>query len=116
MAKQRDPKVYLFDILDSAKNILEFTKEINVEKFEADLLVCSAVKHQIMVIGEAVKKVPGYLKYQYPDIPWRAMAGMRDILVHQYHNAKPEKVWEVVANEIPSIIKRVEKILNDLEN
>jgi uncharacterized protein with HEPN domain len=53
------------------------------------------------IIGEATKKIPDRLRHQYPDIPWKAVAGMRDVLVHEYWQVDESVVWSTVVESLP---------------
>lgn len=114
MTMQRDVKTSLFDILESSKNCLEFTKGMSFESFENDLKTTAAVLHQIMIIGEAVKRLGHEFTEKYHILPWKEMAGTRDILIHHYEDSDLSIVWHIVKNELPKAILKIERILIDL--
>lgn len=68
---------------------------------------------RIEVIGEATKNLPDIFRNNYPDIPWKKMAGMRDILVHQYFGINMNRVWETATQFIPPLKKRMQEIINE---
>ena len=70
---------------------------------------------RIEIIGEAVKNLPEDLKGDHPEVPWRDLAGMRDIVAHQYFGVDLETVWLVAANELPELKAKIQKIKSDLE-
>jgi uncharacterized protein with HEPN domain len=65
------------------------------------------------VVGEAIKKVPEEVRSRHPDIEWKKIAGLRDILVHEYFGIDVDIVWDVVANKLPDLKLQIEKILAD---
>jgi uncharacterized protein with HEPN domain len=79
--------------------------------FFADDMIQSAVVRQIEIIGEAVKNLSAGATAAQPDIPWRAIAGTRDRLIHGYFNVKLETVWDVVAKELPALKQSVSRLL-----
>jgi uncharacterized protein with HEPN domain len=99
----RDPKLYLKDILEAMDSIELFIGEMDFDEFKEDDKTSSAVIRKFEIIGEATKNLPDDIKKDYPDIPWRAMAGMRDKLIHFYFGIKYELVWRTVKDVIPEI-------------
>ncbi|MGQ4874782.1 MAG: DUF86 domain-containing protein [Promethearchaeia archaeon] len=69
-----------------------------------------SVIHRIKIIGEAIKNIPDKIKLKYPNIPWKQITGMRDILIHQYFGADLNLTWEVLKKDIPNLKKEILKI------
>ncbi|MFW6120074.1 MAG: DUF86 domain-containing protein [Petrotogales bacterium] len=110
MSKNDD--AYLHHILDSISKIKDFTENIDKNKFKNNELVQSAVIRQIEIIGEATKKVSDKTKANYPDVPWRDIAGMQDRLIHGYFGVDIDAVWDTIQRDIPKLRKDIEKILD----
>ena len=81
----------------------------------ADPVMQRAVIRSIEIIGEATKNLSNSLKEQYPDVPWKLIAGTRDKLIHAYFEVDWVIVWNILQSEIPVLEKRVRAILDDLE-
>ncbi|MFH1510447.1 MAG: DUF86 domain-containing protein [Candidatus Woesearchaeota archaeon] len=107
---KRDIGLFVDDILESIRNIEEFTLGLNKEKFSKDKLRQSAVIRQLEVIGEAVKNIPSGFREKYPDIPWKDIAGLRDILSHAYFGVNIERVWMVIEKDLPYLKKGIKRI------
>ncbi|MDP1552641.1 MAG: DUF86 domain-containing protein [Methanobacteriaceae archaeon] len=99
----RDFKLYLKDILEAMNSIELFIGEMDFDEFKEDDKTSSAVIRKFEIIGEATKNLPEDIKKDYPNIPWREMAGMRDKLIHFYFGIKYELVWRTVKDVIPQI-------------
>ena len=111
---KRQLEDYLQDILDAIAAIEQFTSNIEFAMFSQNLEKVFAVSRAIEIIGEAVKRVPDPVRNQYPDIPWRDMAGMRDKLLHDYFNAEVEIIWKAVQEDIPLLKSMISHVLKDL--
>ena len=103
MSKQRDVADYLDDTLTALSDAEEFTRGMNYETFAADKKTVNAVIRSLEVLGEATKRVPASFRAQYPDIPWSKMAGLRDVLIHDYMGVDLKTVWKVVQERLPEL-------------
>ena len=111
----RNIRLFIEDILVAFSKLEAKTKDMTYEQFCSDEWFLDAVVNNFHIIGEAVKNVPSFIKTKYPNIPWKAMAGMRDILSHQYYTARSDILWKTIKERIPQIKPTLEKILKDLE-
>ena len=83
------------------------------KQFNDSELLQGFVERKLEIIGEATKRIPDDFKKQYPEIPWKDMAGMRDILIHQYTGVDEDIVWKTVIQKIPPLREQIEKILQE---
>jgi uncharacterized protein with HEPN domain len=107
------PLEYLQHILDETDYLINKAQGLSHAQFIQDETLKRAFVRSIEVIGEAVKKVPDDLRQKYPLIEWRALAGMRDRLIHGYFGVDYDIVWDVVVNKIPQLRQGVEAILRN---
>jgi uncharacterized protein with HEPN domain len=94
----------LLDIAKAGQLILQFAQELSREQLEADLRTQSAILYQIAVMGEATKRLSREFRSLHPEIPWDDMAGMRDVITHQYDRLDLDIVWQVVQRNIPELL------------
>ena len=102
---------YLQHILDEARFLRASSSGVSKEAFLQDETLKRACVRSLEVIGEAVKRVPDAVRQQYPQIEWRAIAGMRDRLIHDYFGVDYEIVWDVVTRKVPTLEQEVTHIL-----
>ena len=95
------------DILAAASRIGRFVAGIDRESFVNDEKTRSAVLHELLVIGEACKRLSEAFRAANPEIPWRAMSGMRDKLIHAYDAVDLEEVWRTATVDVPSIAAKL---------
>ena len=106
----KDDRVYLLHVVDCIERIRKYTRD-GQGAFIADTLIQDAVLRNLEVIGEAVKNLPEEIRELNPQIEWRKIAGIRDILIHQYFSVDLEIIWDIVENKIPDLETGVQKII-----
>ena len=111
----KDVTVYFFHILDAIGSIEKYTRGTDKKKFFVTKLIQDAVIRNLETIGEATKNIPAHIRNKYPDIEWKKIAGMRDILIHDYLGVDIERVWGVLKNRLPRLKREISKIIDELE-
>lgn len=106
---------YLIDILESALEVEVFIAGMSFDDFFRDKKTINAVIRSLEVMGEAAKRVPEGIRANYPEIPWKRMAGMRDKLIHEYAGVDLETVWDVATEELPAIKPMLERLKENLD-
>ncbi|MDD5450885.1 MAG: DUF86 domain-containing protein [Desulfovibrionales bacterium] len=109
----RDYKLYLKDILEAMTSIETFVEGMDFESFRADDKTSSAVIRKFEIIGEAAKKVPDEIRQDYPSVPWKEMAGMRDKLIHFYAGVDYPLVWKTITRRLPEVKLHIQKIVEE---
>lgn len=108
---KKDYKVYFFHILEAIQDIEKYTKGLTKKGFLETKLVQDAVIRNLEIMGEATKNISASIRNSYPRIQWKKIAGMRDILIHDYLGVDLERVWKVIKNRIPRLKKDISKII-----
>ena len=109
----RDYRAYLEDILEAASAAREFVAGMTKEDLTKDRRTRDAVIRNLEVIGEAAKKLPAQTKRSHPGVEWKKIAGLRDILIHDYFGIDMDIVWDVVQNKLPPLADQIRHILEE---
>lgn len=94
----------LLDIVQAGQLILQFAQGLSRDQLASDLRTQSAILYQIAIMGEATKRLSRQFREQHPEVPWDDMAGMRDIVAHQYDRIDLDIVWQVIQRNIPELL------------
>ncbi len=115
MQKRPNTRGHLEDILLAIENCFKFTKNLNFDDFISDEKTNSATLYQLLIIGEATKRLDENFRKQHHEVPWKDIAGMRDVLIHFYHGVDDEEVWRTIVEDLPLLKAQIEKIISDLK-
>ena len=101
------------DIMDAVSSITEFTKDITFEEFNADKMRSLAVVRLFEIIGEASKGISEEVRALYPEVSWKHMAGLRDVLIHAYHTVDNQVLWNIIDKEFKNLAINLKRILDE---
>lgn len=108
---KRSLDLYIKDILGNIDLIEVSIKDLSKQKFESNKDIIDATLRRLEIIGEAAKNIPTSFRNKYSEVPWRDIAGFRDILVHLYFGVNLERVWNIIRRDLPELKKKIKRIL-----
>ena len=108
---ERIDKDFLAHIIEAVRRTTSYTEKVTYEEFLKDIKTQDAVIRNIEIIGEAIKNLSEEIRNRYSEIPWKNMAGMRDKLIHHYFGVNFSIVWKIAKEELPEIVKKIEKLV-----
>ena len=104
---QHDDLVYVGHMFDAATKAVEKVAGIGRNGFDRDETLRLALTHLLQIIGEAARRVSVNFQDAHPEIPWKAIIGMRHKVVHDYFGVDDDVVWDTVINELPPLIEKI---------
>jgi uncharacterized protein with HEPN domain len=104
----RKDDAYLDDILEAARAIRRFTGGVSREEFKSNEEKYEAVNRKFEIIGEAAHRLSPEARNLFPEIPWKLVTAMRNILIHDYDDVDLDVVWDTIQRDVPPLIARVE--------
>lgn len=105
-----DDRATVLDLVQAARLVVNFRGDMEKATFLKDRKTQSAVLHQLLIIGEATKRLSESFRTHHPDIPWKLMAGMRDKLIHAYDEADLDEVWNTATVDVPRLLPTLESL------
>jgi uncharacterized protein with HEPN domain len=112
---EREITFFLDDILEGIGAIEEYIHGLSEEEFATDRKTFDAVIRNLEVIGEACGNIPGALREQYAQIPWRKIVGLRNVVIHHYFGVDPETVWFIITRQLPELRDQIETMRRTLK-
>ena len=110
----RDMRLYIQDILESIEAIEEYVQSTTEEQFYRNRQVQDAVLRRLEIIGEAVKNLDEDFRNRYQEIPWKKVAGLRDVLIHEYFGVSLKRVWRVIKIDLVDLKLQISRIWEDI--
>ena len=111
----RDVGLYLEDILLACQKIKRYTAGMSLADFRGDERTDDAVIRNLEIIGKAARNVEPEFQQQYPEVEWRSITALRNILAHGYFSIKDEIVWDIVQNKVPQLEELIWNLLDSLK-
>ena len=112
---KRNAQVYVDDILECLERIEEYVEGWDVDDFEGNFQLQDSVIRRLEIIGEAAKNMPEEIKQKHSKIPWKKIAGTRDVLIHAYFGIDLGMIWKVVKDDLPILKKEILKLKTELK-
>lgn len=101
----------LVDMLKAARKVVEYATALDETAFMASSRDQDAILRQLTIAGEAAKRVSDEFRTSHPEVPWRRVAGFRDVVVHDYFKVDIEEVWRIVQGDVPALIAIIEPLV-----
>lgn len=111
----RDVSLYMGDIVEACDRVRSYIERLTFETFVADNRTVDAVVRNLEIVGEAAKKVPSTVRSRAERVPWREMAGLRDVVAHAYFGIDHHIIWDVASNHLPQLREDIAELLLAME-
>jgi uncharacterized protein with HEPN domain len=102
---------WVLDMLQASRKTVEYARDLDEEHFQASSLHQDAILRQLTIVGEAAKRVSAEFRVGHPEVPWRQVAGFRDVVVHDYSRVDLQEVWRIVQEDLPTLMTLLEPLI-----
>ena len=106
----RDWTLFLRDMQRFCGKVMRYSAGLNQQQFLADELTVDAVLRNLELLGEAAKQIPDDVRLRHPTVPWRRIAGLRDILAHAYFGLEEDTIWQIITSSIPALAEQLSAV------
>ena len=113
---KRGVRLFIEDILESIKLIEKYIRNISKRNLDNNQKLKDSIVRRLEIIGEAVKNIPDNFRKKYPEVPWKKIAGLRDIIIHTYFNIDLDITWDIIKKDLPDLKEKMLKIRTELED
>jgi uncharacterized protein with HEPN domain len=110
----RDWRLFLDDMREAADSVLSEMDGLSRDRFDEDARLRKIILHDFLVMGEAAKHIPDETRARYPKVPWRKIAGLRDVIAHSYFSLDVDVIWNIAASVLPEVRPMLERIIREL--
>lgn len=107
---KRELRLFIEEISESIRLITEYIGDISKENLDKNQGLKDSIVRRLEIIGEATKNIPDDFREKYSEVPWKKIAGLRDVIIHTYFNIDLDIIWDIVKNDLPNLKKEIEKI------
>lgn len=109
----KQPKIFIKHIMEEIRYLSQNSVRLEYRDFIKDENLKRSFVRSLEIIGEATKNLPEDFRNKYPELPWKEMAGLRDILIHKYFGIDYRSIWDIAKNKIPKLKEQMEEILKE---
>ncbi len=113
--RKREYNHFIDDILDSIQKIEEYSLNLSEDDFQKNFEKQDAIGRRLEIIGEAVKNIPIEIRNQFNEVPWQKVAGLRDVIAHDYFGIMPKRLWNIIKNDIPLFKTQIVEVKSKLK-
>jgi len=109
-------RLFIEDIIESIKLIEEYMGNTSKKNLGSNQKLKDSIVRRLEIIGEAVKNIPWDFREKHPEVPWKKIAGLRDIIIHTYFNIDLDITWDIIKKDLPDLKEKISKIKSELED
>ena len=113
--KPREWHFYVRDMIEFGERVLSYTEGLEQDAFVADSLTYDATLHNLALIGEAATHIPDVIREQHPGVPWRAIVGTRNRILHAYLGIDNDVIWDIIQDAVPSLLSTLRRIVQSTQ-
>lgn len=111
MSPEERDRAYLWDMLEAARQAVDFTRGLTFDAYVADPMRRMAVERSLELLGEAARRITAGFREGHPEIPWRNLIGLRNVLAHDYGEVKQDRLWQIATRDAATLTDQLESLV-----